>query len=263
MKSLALLLLAALSPAMSSTINSQSAAEPAEARLAAKTVAVLYFDNNTGKADYDNLGRGMAAMMITDLSAVPDIELVEREHLQDVLKEQENQQTRYFDPSTAVQAGKLLGAQYIVTGSFVAVEPSMRIDTRVINVETGKIVKAARVTGKEDNFFDLQQRLADSLVTGLSIALSPEQRQELRAQQEKNRVDKLSTVTAFSQALTLFDRDDYVGAMEKMTPLMRESPNSLMMQLTYAEMKRRAAKKTQDKAKDKAKSALKGIFKRP
>ena len=262
MKSLTLLLLAAVSPAMSSTVNSQSAAVPAEA-LAAKTVAVLYFDNNTGKADYDNLGRGMAAMMITDLSAVPDIELVEREHLQDVLKEQENQQTRYFDPSTAVQAGKLLGAQYIVTGSFVAVEPSMRIDTRVINVETGKIVKAARVTGKEDNFFDLQQRLADSLVTGLSIALSPEQRQELRAQQEKNRVDKLSTVTAFSQALTLFDHDDYVGAMEKMTPLMRESPNSLMMQLTYAEMKRRAAKKTQDKAKDKAKSALKGIFKRP
>ena len=28
-----------------------------------KTVAVLYFDNNTGARDYDNLGRGMASMM--------------------------------------------------------------------------------------------------------------------------------------------------------------------------------------------------------
>jgi len=41
--------------------------------LTAKTVAVLYFDNNTGARDYDNLGRGMASMMITDLSAMKDV----------------------------------------------------------------------------------------------------------------------------------------------------------------------------------------------
>mgnify|MGYP003297987318 CR=1 FL=1 len=32
-----------------------------------KTVAVLYFDNNTGRSDYDPLGKGIAAMMISDL----------------------------------------------------------------------------------------------------------------------------------------------------------------------------------------------------
>ena len=54
-------------------------------REAPKTVAVLYFDNNTGSADYDAMGRGVAAMLITDLSGVPEIRLVERERLQAVL----------------------------------------------------------------------------------------------------------------------------------------------------------------------------------
>jgi TolB-like protein len=230
---------------------------------APKRVAVLYFDNNTGSGDYDNLGRGMASMMITDLASVKDIQLVEREHLQDVLKEQNAQSTKYYDPATAVQAGKLLGAEYIVTGAFVAVQPDMRIDTRVIRVETGEIVKTAKVVGEQDKFFDLQQRLADSLVSGLSVALSPEQRQQLRAQQERNRIDRLSTMTSYSQALASFDRGDYVDAVDKMQPVLRDAPNSVLVQLTYTEMKRRAADKAKDKAKEQIKGGLRSIFRKP
>ncbi|MFO0095664.1 MAG: CsgG/HfaB family protein, partial [Gemmatimonadaceae bacterium] len=62
---------------------------------ARKTVAVLNFDNNTGKADYDHLGQGMAAMMTTDLAAVDDIQLLERQRLADVTKEIDAQRSRY------------------------------------------------------------------------------------------------------------------------------------------------------------------------
>src|SRR3954464_9232844 len=112
-----------------------------------KTVAVLYFDNYTGKADYDALGKGIASMMISDLSSVPEIQLVERDRMQDVVKELDVQHTRYFDSTTAVRTGRMLGSQYIVVGSFAAVEPKMKIDTRVVSVETGAIVKTAQVTG--------------------------------------------------------------------------------------------------------------------
>src|ERR1700712_200268 len=52
-----------------------------------KTVAVLYFDNHTGKPDYDPLGKGIAAMMISDLGAVQEIQLLERDRMQDMVKE--------------------------------------------------------------------------------------------------------------------------------------------------------------------------------
>jgi hypothetical protein len=70
-------------------------------------------------------------------------------------------------------------------------------------------------------------------------------------------------MTSYSQALTLFDRGDYSGAVEKMQPVMRDAPNSLVVQLTHDEMKRRAADKAKDKAKDKITGRIRSIFKKP
>ncbi|MDF1503811.1 CsgG/HfaB family protein, partial [Roseisolibacter sp. H3M3-2] len=225
---------------------------------APKTVAVLYFDNNTGSADYDAMGRGVAAMLITDLSGVPDITLVERERLQNVIAEQKLQQSGYFDPSTAVRTGKLLGAEYLLTGQFTAKEPEIRIDTRVVRVETGEIVRTAKVQGKEDKFFDLQQKLAKELVKGLPIAVSPEAMAEMERRQEKNRIDDARVMVDFSQGLQRLDYGDHVGAIEKLGPLMVKAPESALFGAAYAEAKRRSG----NAAKNKARDALKGALRR-
>lgn len=234
----------------------------AEAAAPRKTVAVLYFDNYTGSADYDPLGRGLASMMISDLSSVQQIQLVERDRLQDLVKEMEMQQTKYFDSTTAVKVGHLAGAEYVVTGALAAAQPNIRIDTRVIRVETGEIVKTARVTGHEDRFFDLEQKLAKQLIDGLAIALSPEEQEKLRAQQEANRIDELRTMVSFSQAMAMSDRGDYVGAAEKMGPVLRDAPNSLLVRMTYDEIKQRAAGKARQKATDKVKEGIGRFFKK-
>jgi TolB-like protein len=228
-----------------------------------KTVAVLYFDNYTGKSDYDALGKGIASMMISDLSAVPEIQLVERDRMQDVVKEMDVQRTRYFDSTTAVRAGRMLGSQYIIVGSFAALQPKMKIETRVVSVETGAIVKTAQVTGDEDKFFELQQRLARDLVDGLGIALSPEDQAKLAAKQEQNRVDAVSTLVAFSGALARYERADYGGAQESIVPVMGMAPNADFVRVAYDEMKRRAAATAAEKAKDKIKAGLGGLLRRP
>jgi TolB-like protein len=240
-------------------------ASAAAATVEPKTLAVLYFDNRTGSADYDALGKGIAAMMITDLAAVEELQVVEREHLQEVLKEQDQQRSSYFDPASAVRAGKLLGAQYILAGQITAVRPSIRIDTRVVDVESSRIVKTAQVTGDEEKFFELQRKLAKSLVSGLSIAMSPEGEQKLEEQQQNNRISRLGTMVALSQAISLFDRGQYGDAVFKMAPVVRAEPKSLIVQLTYEEMKRRAEGKARqqarDKTKEKVRQGIRGILK--
>lgn len=221
-----------------------------------KTVAVLYFDNNTGSADYDAMGRGVAAMLITDLSGVPEIKLVEREKLQAVLTEQKMQQSGFFDPATAVKAGRLLGAEYLLTGAFTARDPEIRIDTRVVRVETGEIVRTAKVQGKEDKFFDLQQKLARELVKGLPVAVSPEAMAELEQKQQKNRIDDATTMVAFSQGLQRLDYGDHVGAIEKLGPVMLKAPESAIVQAAYAEAKRRSGNAAKQQVRNKAKELL-------
>ena len=228
-----------------------------------KTVAVLYFDNHTGKSEYEPLGKGISAMMISDLSSVQEIQLVERERMQDVVKEMETQRTPYYDSSTAVKVGRMMGAQYIVVGAFAALQPKMRIDTRVVRVETGEIVKTAQVTGDEQNFFDLQQKLAKNLIDGLGIALSPEDQQRLATKQEQNRIDAVSTILSFSRALSLYDRSQYLDAAQMMAPVLQQAPNSSLVRDVYEEMKRRAAVAAAQKVKDKIKSGIGGFLRRP
>jgi TolB-like protein len=236
--------------ALPTAVRAQAPAAPP------KTVAILYFDNNTGSADYDAMGRGVAAMLISDLSGVPEIKLVERERLQAVLAEQKMQQSKFFDSTTAVKTGRLIGAEYLLTGAFTAVDPDIRIDTRVVRVETGEVVRTAKVQGKQDKFFALQQKLADELVKGLPTAVSPEALEALRVQQQKSRVDDATTMVAFSEGLRRLDNDDVVGAIEKLGPVMLKAPESVIVQAAYTEAKRRSGNKGKSMVRDKAKDLI-------
>ena len=85
------------------TTSATAVAAPAADKA---TVTVLYFDNDTGDASLTYLGKGLADMMITDLSAVAALQVVERDKLEALLKELKLQGTKYFDPGTAQQIGK-------------------------------------------------------------------------------------------------------------------------------------------------------------
>jgi TolB-like protein len=229
---------------------------------AKKTVAVLAFDNNTGKSDYDHLGKGLSTMMTNDLASVDDIRVVERDRLADVTKEIDRQQTRYFDSTTAVKVGRLVGAEYIVTGAFIATDPQMRIDTRVIRVETGVIVKTATVTGKSDKFLDLEKRLARQLVKDLDIALTPEGDAKLEQHQQANSVDNVEDMARMSNAIDLSDRGDYANAAVKMAPLVSKYPNSIVVKMTYDAISKKAAAATKQKTKDKVNEKLGGLIRK-
>lgn len=229
----------------------------------AKTLAVLNFDNNTGNADYDPLGRGLAAMLISDLAVSPALKLVERERMADVLKEQHMQQSPMFDSTTAVKTGRLLGAEFVATGSLAAAMPALRIDMRVIRVETGEIVKTARVSGPEDRLFQLEEQLAERVLKDLDIALSPESAELMRQRQEANREMGVSAFRDFSRGLAAMDDGEYITAAEYFRPLVMRAPGSLLVELAYGEAKRRAALAAKESAKKKAGDALKGLFKKP
>jgi TolB-like protein len=231
---------------------------PEDTTATVRTVAVLDFDNDSGDSRYDAMGKGISAMMISDLVGVPTIQVVERAHMQDLLAEMKLQQTSYFDPSTAQRVGKMLGAEYVVVGSIVAMDPQVAIDTRVVQVGTGEVVKAAKVKGKEKQLFDLQQKLADELIDGLEIALSPEQREALRQRQLADQVGDVETTLEFSQALALFDQEDYVGASEKLVGVARKAPQSAVVKLVNEEAKRRAARA----GKNKARRMLRGLIRK-
>jgi TolB-like protein len=222
-------------------------------------VAVVRFDNNTGDEKYDNLGRAMSSMMISDLSVIERIQLVERERMEEVMTEQDLQYSGRVDPETAVTLGMIVGADYMVFGSFVTMDPEMRLDTRVTKTETAEIVTTADVRGQGQSLFDLQQQLADTLIAGLQLVLTEEERALLRAQQEANRIDDVETAIAFSEALCLLDYGAYPEALDAIQRVQSAAPGSQIVRATFTLLRDRAADDARNRVTDGVRNRLGGL----
>ena len=136
-------------------------------------VAVLYFDNNSfgkDRADYDGLGKGIADLLITDMASNPSMRVVERDRIQSILQEQSLVQTKSIDPQTAVRLGKLLGAQYMITGGFMSDgKGTLLVTSRVISVETGAITNPVKLQSKGEDVLGLIGQLSSKLNTELKL----------------------------------------------------------------------------------------------
>lgn len=86
---------------------------------ATTTVAVGYFDNTSGQADWQPLSKGLADMLITDLAGTEGLVVVERERLQQVVDEIKLGATKFIEPATAQKLGKGPGATHMLIGGFL------------------------------------------------------------------------------------------------------------------------------------------------
>ena len=174
------------------------------------TLAVTYFDNNTGDPTRDALGRGLADMLITDLSQLSELTVVERSRLNDLLAEIDLASTPFVDPSTAASLGQGLGARYVVTGSFVELQPTMRIDARLVDVGSGEVLLSTSVTGPVEEFFLLEKELAMALAEGAGVQMSF--RDQARLSQVAT--ESFGAFDAWSQSLEALDRGEVEQARE-------------------------------------------------
>jgi TolB-like protein len=179
----------------------------------AKRIAIIYFDNSSGEPSLDKLKKGLADMLITDLSNVNMLAIVERDKIESVLKEQKFNNSKEFEPSTASKVGKLLGAQIILTGGYFEMMGSLRLDARFIDVETGKILKADGVDGQTSNFFKIQKQLAWKIINTLDIKLSDAEKKCIDVN-EKTKALSFEDAKLYSQALDYFDKGDMKKAKE-------------------------------------------------
>ena len=170
-----------------------------------KTVAISYFDNTSGTKEYDPLSKGLADMLITDLSNVKSLKIVEREKLESLLKEIELGDGKFIDPNTAQKLGKGLGAGFMLTGSFLIMGETMRIDARLVDVGTGEITMAEEITGEKDTFFELEKSLVDKLVATFDIVLSKSEQRRVK----KVQTESFDAFNAFASAIDAFDRKEY------------------------------------------------------
>jgi len=195
------------------------------------TVAVLYFDYEGKDADLGLLRKGLAQMLISDLLGTPTIRVVERDRLQEVIAELKLQATNKIDQTTAVKAGKLLGARYLVLGGYFDVMRTFRADARVVEVETGKVLFSVGATGKPEDFLSLEQKLAGDLGRYFATKLPQPKAVTKRPTPKPPAALKAATLLEYGKALEAIDSGDKKAAKDSLEKVVKDQPDFQLAQL--------------------------------
>ncbi|MDP1676722.1 MAG: CsgG/HfaB family protein [Bacteroidota bacterium] len=193
-----------------------------------KTVAVLYFENNSivDKDKLDPLKKGLADMMITEMSKIKGIKVVERQRIQSIIEELNLSETDMVDKSTTQEMGKLLGAKVMLFGGFSNLfNDKLRIDVRLVRTETGETLKAEEETGELDEFLTMLQSLVKKIASDLDVKLSSEDEDRLEASKDGN----FNGYVTYAKALNLEDQGKKMEKMGKNTEARSSYENAKSM----------------------------------
>jgi TolB-like protein len=188
-------------------------------------IAVLPFNNGgsygQGKEDFDALERGIAGMMISELSQNPAARVVERQEVQRLLDEQNLGAQGRVDPQTAAKVGKLVGARYVVLGTFIDFYGDFRVDVRLVNTETSEIVKTESERMQRDHLFDIIRNVAARLMKDASLPALQRQASDERM----SRQIPTEALTYYSRGLLYSDRGQKEKAGEMFQHAIAIFPN--------------------------------------
>lgn len=177
-------------------------------------IAVLPFDNSGSygqdKENFDALQKGIAGMLISELAANPAARVVEREEIEKLLAEQNLGASGKVTSETAAKIGKLVGARYVIAGTFIDFYGDFRLDARLVNVETSEIVKVESDRKQRDHLFDIIRTVAARLMKDANLPPLPRQASE----QRMNRQVPTEALTFYSKALLYQDRGQKDKAAE-------------------------------------------------
>ena len=122
-------------------------------------------DVSPGAAGEQGIGEVLALRIVETVRA-RGLSVVERQKLLLAVEELRLGSSALADESTRLRLGKITGARQMVFGGYLTVGNRVRIDLRLVDVETGKVLRTASRTGPAggiEALLDLCGKAADDL----------------------------------------------------------------------------------------------------
>lgn len=116
----------------------------------------------------EGMGEKVTDLMFANLVVDPELQLVDREDLDAMLKEAELNLSGLVNPSEAIQIGKMSGAKILVTGSVFQVDQKIYVVSKIIGTETTRVVGASAKGDIEGSLDETVAKLSQDVVKALT-----------------------------------------------------------------------------------------------
>jgi serine/threonine protein kinase/Flp pilus assembly protein TadD len=141
-----------------------------------KSVAVLYFENQSGSKEDEYFRDGITEDIVTELSKIAQLEIFPRSEM-----------LAFRDkPATAQQVSQKLGAAYVLEGSIRRAGNRVRITAQLVEASTRHSVWAERYDRQLEDVFAIQEEIARSIAQALRITLTPQEERTIARKPTEN-----------------------------------------------------------------------------
>lgn len=186
-----------------------------------RSLAILPFRNLKHDADNDFLGFSLADAVITKLSYVSSLVVRPSSSVE-----------RYRDqPIDPKRVSADLNVDTLLTGNFIREGDDLRITAELIDLHSDRILWKDAIDLKYEKLLTVQDRVAQRIVQGLEVKLSPGEAEELRADES---LDPLA-YEYYLRGVDLYSRGDYAMAIRILEKSANLSPKYA---LTWAQLGR-------------------------
>jgi serine/threonine protein kinase/Flp pilus assembly protein TadD len=139
--------------------------------LKQKSVAVLYFENQSGSKEDEYFRDGITEDIVTEISKIGQLDIFPRSEM-----------LAFRDkPVTAQQVSQQLGAAYVLEGSIRRAGNRVRITAQLVEASTRHSVWAERYDRQLEDVFAIQEEIARSIAHALRITLTPQEEKIISA----------------------------------------------------------------------------------
>ncbi len=140
------------------------------------SIAVLPFNNVSGDPAQEYFSDGISEDIITDLSRVPGLKVIDR-----------NSSFTYKGKAAKLQqVGIDLGVRYVLQGSIRRAGHRLRITTQLAKTTDGYQLWAERYDREQGDIFALQDEITEKIVSALLIKLSGDEKDLLTSRPTRN-----------------------------------------------------------------------------
>jgi len=141
-----------------------------------KSVAVLYFENQSGSKEDEYFRDGITEDIVTELSKITQLKIFPRSEI-----------LGFRDKQVTVQeVSQKLGAAYVLEGSIRRAGNRVRITAQLVETSTRRSIWAERYDRMLEDVFAIQEEIARSLAQALRIALTPQEEKNIGRKPTEN-----------------------------------------------------------------------------
>ena len=136
-----------------------------------RSLAVVYFENNTGDEKLDHWRKALSELLIADLSQSKYIRVLSGDRIFNILRQLNLLEAKNYSSEDLKKVAARGGVENVLRGSYTKAGDTIRVNTMLQKAETGELIGSESAEGRgEESFFSMVDDLTKKIKTNFKLS---------------------------------------------------------------------------------------------